>query len=560
MPTPLHDLTPRLDPLRHMGTGPLRTERPIYINLRAPCNQACPAGEDIQGWLALAQAGQFEKAWRKLVEANPLPSVHGRVCYHPCETSCNRNELDSAVSIHGIERFLGDMAVEQGWKIALPRDSGKRVLVIGAGPAGLSAAYHLRRLGHAVEIQEAASRPGGMMHFGIPAYRLPRAALQQEIDTIMALGIKLTLNCAVKDVAAARAAGDFDAVFIAIGTQIGKRIEIPGRDAGHMLTAVKLLHEAAAGAPVKLGRRVAVYGAGNTAMDAARTARRLGAEEAVIVYINDRAHMEAHAFEAQEALDEGVTIKWLSRIQQVDAGALQLEVMALDADGKPQPTGKFETLQADAVVLALGQQADSGFLRTLDGIAFQPDGSVAVDARLMTGAQGVFAGGDLVPGARTVTSATGHGRQAAAHIDAWLKAPSSPIVAATAVSTAVASFDMLNLPIYADAARAAQNELPLALRLASFDEVTAGLDPAQARREAQRCLSCGNCFECDNCYAACPEEAIEKLGPGLGYRVLLSACTGCTVCVDQCPCHAMEMVAEPAAPPVAKPTSIEVTQ
>ena len=552
MTTLFHDLTPRLDPLRHKGTGPLRTQQPMYINLRAPCNQACPAGEDIQGWLALAQSGLFEKAWRKLVESNPLPGVHGRVCYHPCETSCNRAELDTAVSIHGVERMLGDMAVAQGWTIAPPRETGKRVLVIGAGPAGLSAAWHLRRQGHAVEIQEAASQPGGMMHFGIPAYRLPRAALQEEIARIVALGVTLTLNCPVKDVSAARLAGRFDAVFIAIGTQIGRRIDIPGRDAGHMLTAVGLLHDAAAGTPVKLGRRVVIYGAGNTAMDAARTARRLGAEEAVIVYVKDRAHMKAQAFEAQEALDEGVTIKWLSSIHAVDAGSLQLEIMALDAAGKPQPTGQFETLQADSVVLAIGQQADSGFLGNLDGIVFQPDGSVVVDANLMTGAPGVFAGGDLVPGVRTVTTATGHGRRAAAQISEWLGAAVQPVSPAPALAT----FAMLNLPIYADAARAAQAELAAAVRLASFDEVTAGFDAATARREAQRCLSCGNCFECDNCYAACPEDAIEKLGPGLGYRVLLHACTGCTVCVDQCPCHAMEMVLAPANNVI----NIEVTQ
>ena len=547
-----HDLTPHVDPLRHKGTGPLRTQRPIYLNLRAPCNQACPAGEDIQGWLALAQGGKFEKAWRKLVESNPLPGVHGRVCYHPCETSCNRAELDSAVSIHGVERLLGDMAVAQRWEVTPMPQTGKRVLIIGAGPAGLSAAWHLRRLGHHVEIQEASTEPGGMMQFGIPAYRLPRAALQQEIDRIVALGVKLTLGCPVKDVAAARQAGNFDAVFIAIGAQIGKRIDIPGCDASHMLTAVELLHDAATGAAVKLGRRVAVYGAGNTAMDAARTARRLGAEQAVIVFVSDRAHMEAHAFEAREAQDEGVTIKWLSSIQAVDTGSLTLEVMALDASGKPQPTGQFETLKADAVVMALGQQADSGFLGTLAGIEVLADGSVAVDANLMTGAPGVFAGGDLVAGARTVTSATGHGRRAAIQIHSWLGAT----VAQPAPALPVVTFAMLNLPIYADAARAAPTELEASRRVTGFDEVMAGLDAATARREAQRCLSCGNCFECDNCYAACPEDAIEKLGPDLGYNVRLSACTGCTVCVDQCPCHAMEMIPEP----VADITKIEVAQ
>ena len=548
MTTPFHDLTPQLDPLRNKGAGPARTARPLYANLRAPCNSVCPAGEDIQAWLALAQAGKYQKAWLKLVEDNPLPAVHGRVCYHPCETACNRNELDGAVSIHGVERYLGDLAAAEGWQVAVPATSGKRVLVIGAGPAGLSAAYHLRRLGHAVEIQESSAAPGGMMQYGIPAYRLPRAGLLQEIARIEAMGVTLTLNHPVLDVAAARAAGRFDAVFVAIGTQLGKRIDIPGRDAGQVLTAVSMLHGAASGTPPKLGRRVAIYGAGNTAMDAARTAKRLGAEEAVIVFFSDRAHMEAHAFEAQEALDEGVTIKWLSTIHDVADGALQLEVMALDEHGQPQPTGQFETLQADSVVLALGQQADSGFLRHLPGVVFGTDGNVVVDAQLMTGAPGVFAGGDLVPGARTVTSAVGHGKRAALQIDAWLVSRAVPSVRTPA--TPVATFTMLNLQIYADAAGTAQHELAPAARVASFDEVTAGLDQAAARREAQRCLSCGNCFECDNCYAACPEQAIEKLGPQMGYRVVLQACTGCSVCVDQCPCHAMEMIAEPAPAPL----------
>ncbi|WP_426191594.1 NAD(P)-binding protein [Massilia sp. DWR3-1-1] len=547
MPAPFHDLTARLDPLRHAGAGPRRSARPLYANLTAPCQQACPAGEDIQAWLALARAGKFERAWHKLVEANPLPGVHGRVCYHPCESACNRGALDSAVSIHAVERLLGDMALEQGWTIAVPPATGKRVLVIGAGPAGLSAAWHLRRRGHAVEIREGSAAAGGMLHYGIPAYRLPRVVLAREIARIVALGVTLTLDCAVTDVAAARRDGQFDAVFLAIGAQLGKRIEIPGRDAGRMLTAVKLLHAAADGSAVKLGRRVAVVGAGNTAMDAARTARRLGAEEAVIVFISDRAHMEAHAFEAQEAQDEGVTIKWLSSIRQVGPGALQLELMALDADGTPQPTGQFETLAADAVVLALGQQADSGFLHALDGIVFLPGGAVAVDATLMTGAPGVFAGGDLVPGQHSVTNATGHGRRAAAHIDAWLDGRA----VLPEVDLALATFAMLHLPIYADGARAQQAELAPAARVGGFDEVTSGLDESAARREAQRCFSCGNCFECDNCYAACPEQAIVKRGPGLGYEVLLSACTGCAVCVDQCPCHAMQMIAETAATQVA---------
>jgi formate dehydrogenase beta subunit len=547
MSTTIHDMTAPLDPLRDKGAGPVRTRRPIYANLRAPCNSVCPAGEDIQAWLALAQAGKFERAWQALVADNPLPGVHGRVCYHPCESACNRAEIDSAVSIHGVERYLGELALAEGWRVPAAPDSGKRVLIVGAGPAGLSAAWHLRRLGHAVEIRDAAAEPGGMMRYGIPAYRLPRAPLRAEIDRIVAMGVTLTLNCPVADIEAARAAGAFDAVFLAIGTQIGKHIDIPARDAGHVFTAVKLLHDAAAGAAPRLGRRVAVYGAGNTAMDAARTARRLGADEAMVVFFSDRAHMEAHAFEASEAEAEGITIKWLSSIRAIGDGALQVEEMALDAAGTPQPTGRFETLAADSVVLALGQRADSAFLGKVAGLALSQDGSVVVDAGLMTGAPGVFAGGDLVAGARTVTSATGHGKRAARQIDAWMRGAT----VATTAPAAVATYPMLHLPIYADAARGREAELAPALRGTGFDEVVSGFDAAAARREAQRCLSCGNCFECDNCFAACPETAIKKLGPTLGYRIELAACTGCAVCVDQCPCSAMQMIPEPAPPRAA---------
>ena len=536
-----HDMTHRVDLTGELGTGPMRTHQPRYISLMPPCNHACPAGENIQAWLAHAQAGRFQKAWLTLLEDNPLPAVCGRVCYHPCEGGCNRGDLDSAVSIHAVERFLGDLAAEQGWQVPVAPSTSKRILVIGAGPSGLSAAYHLRRLGHGVEIHEAAPLPGGMMHFGIPAYRLPREDLMKEIRRIENMGVVIRLNRRVDDLAAARQAGNFDAVFVAIGAQIGKRIEIPAFDSARVLTAINLLHGTENGTPPKLGRRVAVYGAGNTAMDAARTAKRQGAEETTIIFFSDRRHMEAQAFEAEEALSEGIKIKWLSSIRQIGDGELKVEVMALDDTGWPQPTGEFETLQEDSVVLALGQQADSGFLHKLPGIAFKPDGTVIVTADMMTGSPGIFAGGDVVPGGHTVTSAIGNGKKAARHMDAWLRGeeptqlPSAPIV----------SFGMLSLPIYADAEHSPQRELPVAGRLGNFDEIIGGLSQRDAQHEAKRCLSCGNCFECDNCYAACPEDAITKLGPGQGYRIELTACTGCAVCVEQCPCHAMEMIPEP---------------
>ena len=536
------DMTRAVDLTAEPGAGAVRSSHPNWLDLLAPCNHACPAGEDIQAWLALAQAGDTRRAWDVLMRDNPLPGVHGRVCYHPCEAACNRGELDAPVSIHAVERWLGDLAVREGWTPAIDAAaSGKRVLVVGAGPSGLSAAYHLTRLGHAVEIHEAGPVPGGMMHFGIPAYRLPRAGLMAEIARIERMGVRIVLNRRVPDLAAEQAAGGFDAVFVAIGAHVSRHVDIPARDAARVLDAVGFLRGVADGTPPLLGRRVVVYGGGDTAMDAARTARRLGAGEAVIIYRRDRAHMPAHGFEADEAIEEGVKIRWLTTIRDVAGHTLTVERMELSPDGRPLPTGELETLQADAVVLALGQDTDSGFLRRLPGVEVKADGTVIVGADMMTGAPGVFAGGDMVPSERSVTVAVGHGKLAARHIDGWLRRtphvppPLPPLV----------TWPMLNLPVFSDAEPTPQQRLRGAARATGFAEITAGLAEPAARREAQRCLSCGRCYECDNCFAACPEGAIMKLGPGRGYRLLAERCTGCATCHEQCPCHAIDMQAEP---------------
>ena len=536
------DFTHVVDLLAEPGTGPVRTRRPVYVDLLPPCNSACPAGENIQAWLAQAQAGRFHDAWLTLVRDNPLPAVHGRVCYRPCETSCNRQQIDSAVSIHAVERFLGDLATQEGWPLPIDAPAtGKRVLIVGAGPSGLSAAYHLARLGHAVEIHDAGPLPGGMMHFGIPAYRLPREELMKEVERIEAMGVRIILDHKVDDLLAEKEAGHFDAVFIAIGAHLSKRVDIPARDAARVLDAVSLLRGVSEGDQPRLGRRLVVYGGGNTAMDAARTAKRLGADETLIIYHRDRSHMAAHAFEADEALEEGVKIRWLTTIKEITGPTLTVEVMELDANGLPRPTGHVETLDADAVVLALGQQTDSGFLRGIPGIELHADGTVIVGPDMMTGHAGIFAGGDMVPSERTVTAAVGHGKKAARHIDAWLRGD-------TYRSTAkhpVVSFGMLRLPIYSDADQSAQRMLPVSERTSGFAEVVAGLSERGAQYEAKRCLSCGNCFECDQCFAACPEQAIEKLGRGQRYRFLYDRCTGCAVCFEACPCHAIEMTPEP---------------
>jgi len=416
------DLTKRVDLTRHdRGTGALRSRRPDYVDFLPPCNDACPAGENIQAWLALAQDGQYQAAWHELVRDNPLPAIHGRVCYHPCEDVCNRAFTDSAVSIHAVERYLGDLALEKGWALPKPeKSSGKKVLIVGAGPSGLSAAYHLTQMGHAVEIHEAGPVAGGMIHFGIPAYRMPRDELQAEIQRIEDMGVRITLKHRVEDVLAEQEAGQFDAVFVSVGAHISKKIDIPTRDAGKILDAVSFLSSANEGDMPKIGRRVAIYGGGNTAMDAARTAKRLGAVEAIIIYRRDRSSMPAHDFEADEALEEGVKINWLRTIKEIDQSTFKVEVMDLDESGRPQPTGKFETLEADSLILAVGQDTDTGFLEKVPGIEFKVDQTVIVGENMMTGHPGIFAGGDMVPSERSVTIAVGHGKQAARHIDAYL--------------------------------------------------------------------------------------------------------------------------------------------
>ena len=521
-------------------TGSWRTERPVYVHRMPPCNNACPAGENIQGWLFHAESGDYEKSWHVLTEDNPFPAITGRVCYHPCESACNRGQIDESVSIHAVERFLGDEAIKQGWAFAAAEQkSGKRVLIVGAGPSGLSAAYHLARLGHEVEIHEAGPMAGGMLRFGIPKYRLPRDILDAEVKRITDMGVKLRLNRKVENVLTAKQEGGFDAVFLAIGAHIARRAYIPAGAAAHVMNAVDVLHGLEEGEQPLLGRRVVVYGGGNSAIDVARTAKRLGADEAVIVYRRTRDAMPAHPSEVHEAEDEGVLFRWLSSITQADEGALTIEKMTLDNEGKPQPTGEFETLAADSLVLALGQDVDLGLVDNVPGIEIE-GGVVKVDARMMTGSDGIFAGGDMVPSERTVTVGIGHGKLAARHIDAWLKGetwthPERP---------ALATIDRINRWYYSEAPKTVQPELEAVRRLTGFEEVVQGLNADNAQFEARRCLSCGNCFECDNCYGVCPDNAVKKLGPGQGFEFNYDFCKGCGICEQECPCGAIDMIPE----------------
>jgi NADPH-dependent glutamate synthase beta subunit-like oxidoreductase len=522
-------------------TGTWRTERPVYQTLTAPCGHACPAGEDVRTWLYQAESGGegYEAAWRTIMAVNPFPAITGRVCYHPCETACNRDNLDEAVGINSVERFLGDRALELGWTVSVNAPpSGRRILVVGAGPAGLSAAYHLTLLGHEVVIRDSAPHVGGMMRYGIPRYRLPREVLDAEVDRLLALGIRLELDTPVTDVEKVREEG-WDAVVLAVGAQLGKRTYLPAASAARMVDAVSLLHGLEEGERPMLGRRVAVYGGGDTAIDAARTAKRLGASDAVVVYRRTRDRMPAHDDEVTQAEEEGVQFHWLSTIDRVDPDGLMVEQMELDESGFPQPTGRTERLAADSLVLALGQDTDLSLLGGGSGVAVN-DGTITTDGLLATSVPGVFAGGDVVDGERSVTAAIGHGRRIAEGIDAWLAGR----VAAPPPEAALAPYEALTTWYYEDAPRSHRPRLELARRSSTFDEVVHGLDADTALFEARRCLSCGSCFSCDNCYALCPDNAVLKIGPPGEYVIDLDYCKGCGICVEECPAGAITMVSE----------------
>lgn len=523
-------------------TGSWRTLRPVYVNRLPPCNAKCPAGEKCRDWLFLAQSGDYEGAWKEIVEDNPFPAVMGRVCYHTCQTACNRGDLDEPVGINAVERFLGDHALRLGWKLPQPAEAnGKRILVVGTGPAGLSAAYHLRRMGYAVHVVESAETAGGMMRYGIPKYRLPREVLDAEIARIEALGVEFEFGREVSDLAAEMKAGGYAAAFIGAGASLAHRAYIPAGDAAHIMDAVSLLRSVESSSPGEeplLGRRVVVYGGGNTAIDVARTAKRLGSEP-IVVYRRTRERAPAHAFEIEEALEEGVSMKWLSTISEAERGTIRIEKMKLDESGYPQPTGEYETIEADSLVLALGQETNLSFLSALPDLKVEK-GSVVVDERMMTSVPGIFAGGDVVPGDRNVTVAIGHGKRAAKAMDAWLrgempgeKAPADP-----------ATFEKLNTWYYADAPQKIRPQLDIVRRQTTFEEVLEGLTEENALFEARRCMSCGNCFECDNCYGVCPDNAVVKLGPGRKFRFNYDYCKGCGICANECPCGAIEMVRE----------------
>ncbi|MBF0193432.1 MAG: NAD(P)-binding protein [Magnetococcales bacterium] len=523
-------------------TGSWRSKRPVFVDHMPPCNIACPAGENIQQWLYHAEEGNYHQAWQEIMKNNPLPAIMGRACYHTCEGECNRAKLDETVGIHAVERFLGDLAIDNNWrvKITVPR-SGKKVMVIGSGPGGLSAAYHLTLLGHAVTIFEASPKAGGLMRYGIPRYRLPRKVLNAEIDRIERMGVEFKLNTPVRDIVGVMEEDGFDVVFAAIGAQLPRKIDIPTDNSIQIYDAISMLRKIEMEEELpNIGEKVVIYGGGNVAVDAARSAVRLGAKEVSIVYRRSQDKMPAHQFEIKEAVEEGVKLRCLRVVRKVENSSVIVEQMVLTDTNKPFPTGEMEDIKADTLILALGQLVDADCcLSNVPGVGVL-QGNVQVDAAMRTGNEKIFAGGDLVPCERTITVAVGHGKKAAKYIDAYLRQKEyTPKEKAP-----IATYEKLNTWYFSDAPKTVQPILNLIRRQSGFEEVLGNLEEGNALFEARRCLSCGNCFECDNCYGACPDNAIDKLGSGKRFAVNYDYCKGCGLCATECPCGAIDIVNE----------------
>ncbi len=538
---------------RELETGSWRTFRPIYVTRPSPCNLDCPAGTDVRAMLAHVGADDPASAWRTIMERNPLPGVCGRVCYHPCETACNRTALDERLAVHAIERVVADAAARTDAAAAivdaLAPATGRHIAVVGSGPAGLSCAYHLARRGHRPVIFEAADAPGGMLRYGIPAYRLPREVLAREVDFLKRLYVEFRMGKRLGATLTWKELAPFDATFIAVGNQRSKRTGAPGEDLAEVRPAIDFLREVNAGQPARVTGRVVVIGGGNTALDAARVALRQGAA-ATIVYRRSRSEMPAHPAEIAQAEHEGVRfvfhaapIEFHASRRGMLAGmeCQRMRPGAPDASGRctPEPIpGETFSIMCDDVLTALGEELEQEAFDNVMGIA---RGRLQADKYGRTQTPPLFAGGDAATGAGTVVEAIGSGRRAAEAIDAWL---TGGIVSASAPADGRVEVPDLNLFYFHRTTRVHEPMLRSADATAGFREVVLPLTWTEARAEAQRCLSCGDCNECGNCTVFCPDAAVHRTDAGL--VIDYAHCKGCGICVTECPRAAMAFVAEEA--------------
>ncbi|MEK7990016.1 MAG: NAD(P)-binding protein [Thiotrichaceae bacterium] len=540
-------------------TGTWRVQKPLHHHRSAPCHTACPAGENAQAYIADIQAGHNQAAWETLVKINPLPAITGRVCPHLCESACNRGGLDEPISIHAIERALGDQAIENNWAYPVEpvAKNAPEVAIIGAGPAGLTAAYHLARLGYRSTIFDDRTEPGGTLRTALPPYRLPRTVLDAEVQRVLAIdGISFRPHTRLgRDLQLRELQADYPAVFLGVGAQQSQEWNIDGVVPHNLHSGLDLLKEWVDIGTVPTPKSVAIVGAGNTAVDMARVMKRAGVAEVHIIShkpmpkpgIPQSEAMPAIPREVEEALEEGVIIHEYRGIRRlILRGERVVGVELVHMKKMKQENGRLKRvafagtetiLNVDQVIPAVGQVIDPYGMEKIAGInSFLPTDHWGQ----IKGHSGVYGGGDAGGRAGTVTAAIGDGRRAAIAIDKQIRGESLPEVTQEQPIT----FDALNLNYYEPAARMRESSLPVEQRTGE-EEITSSLTSTEMAKEAARCFSCGNCLACDNCWTLCPDSAVLKTKEigldGSNYVFDYDYCKGCGLCANECPCGYIEM-------------------
>jgi NADPH-dependent glutamate synthase beta subunit-like oxidoreductase/Pyruvate/2-oxoacid:ferredoxin oxidoreductase delta subunit len=537
------------------------TLRPKYQPKMPPCTFKCPSGVDVRGYVMhISQSEMYgrtveqsmNEAWYMLTDKNPLPATTGRVCPHPCESECNRGGLEGPLNINNIERFMGDFGIKNSLPLKKMTDEKKaeNVAVVGSGPAGLSCAYQLARRGYGVTIYESFEKAGGMLRYGIPAYRLPEDVLDAEINKILDLGVQLKLNTKVgKDVSFDELRKSNSVVFMGIGAHAGKKLGVPGEDAANVMTGAEFLHKVNSGEKVEIGDKVIVIGGGNSAIDAARVAVRLGAD-VTLSYRRTRAEMPAIEHEIHSAEEEGVKFEYLTAPVEVvvkdgKAAGLKLQRMELgepDASGRRRPVpvaGSEFVVDATFVCPSISQEPEFDGLDTLKN----EKGWISADAGGKTPAEGVFAGGDVTNQLGLVTEAIGLGRKAAEAIDDFIQKKEKPEEA----PLTVIRYQNMYRDFFPKKERTSTKFLSAAeVKGSMTKEPMLPLSDEEFKEEVSRCMSCGLCFDCDNCWMYCSDGAVQKtskdLPRGTHYEFILEKCQGCKKCAEACPCGYIDML------------------
>ncbi|UCG52886.1 MAG: FAD-dependent oxidoreductase [Candidatus Latescibacterota bacterium] len=549
-----------LKTLRGMGGGSgveHSTLRPKMVEKAPPCSDGCPNHNRIRKMLMTISKAEdneityeqaFEEAFHIFAETTPFPSVCGRVCPHPCETACNRNEKEGAVSINKVERFIGDYALEKRMvpKKLTDEVRTEKIAVVGSGPGGLSAAYQLALRGYPVTVFEAFPKSGGMLRYGIPDYRLPADILDGEISRILEMGVELKLNTAVgSDVSLDDLRKEYKAIFVAIGAHQGYALRIEGEDSPNVFTGTDFLHRVNVGEKVEIGNKVVVIGGGDTAIDAARVSRRLGAD-VTILYRRTRKEMPAIEEEIEGAIQEGIEIHYLAAPIEIyrndgTASGMKCQRMELgepDSSGRRRPVpieGDTFDLDFSCLIAAVSQEPDfTGFESLIEGKDW-----IKVDDKFKTKSENIYSGGDNV-NLGLVIDAIAHGRMAALAIHEMITGEGMPVPWS---EKTILRADKMQLPYYKDGQRVPYKEMPVDERLKSMvAEIVSTYSNEEAIEEARRCMSCGMCFDCGTCWSYCQDNAIIKpLVKGEDYKVKMEFCTGCKKCAEQCPCGYIEM-------------------